>query len=394
MNIKDRVSSRIEEIYQEVVDMRRDFHMYPEMGMEEYRTAGIVAEKLRSYGLAVTENVVGTGVVAMLEVKNPKGTIAFRADMDALFVTEQNEFPYVSKTEGMMHACGHDGHMASVLGVAKILCEMRDELNCNIKFIFQPDEEDQKGGGAKPMVDCGVLDDVDAIIGAHIWCELPYQTIGMKEGPFFAISDRFKIKVTGKSGHAGYPQLSCDTIPIAAQIIIALQSIVSRHIDPLQPAVISIGTIKGGYRANVISDEVVMSGSLRAFDSTLREEMVEKMDHIVTNIASAHNAVGVLEYGRFYPVLINDPSVTKRVGGIIKNSVDDIKLDKNAEKTMAGEDFACFLEKIPGTFIMIGGAKNDGSMVYPHHHPKFDFDERAMKVMMQVFCMTAFEYFS
>lgn len=392
MKMDEVIRARVDEIYPTIVRLRRKIHENPELGKSEFATSKLVADSLRSYGLEVKEGYAGTGVVGVLKGKMAGPTIAFRADMDALSIKEANTFEFASKVNGAMHACGHDGHTAALLGTAYILSKMKDEIAGNVKFIFQPDEEG--GGGASQMIVEDVLDnpDVDMVFGAHIWNEIPSGKIGLTAGPLFALSDRFDIVIKGDSGHAGYPHRCCDAIVVAAHVVTALQQIVSRALDPVQPAVISIGTINGGYRSNVVADEVTMKGTVRAFDVETREKIVSKMERIVKNTTEAFGASYEFKYIRRYPVLVNSPGVTSEVTKIANELFDEKNVDPKFPKAMAGEDFGYFLKEVPGTFVLVGGAKTDGTAVYPHHHPLFDFDEESMKMIMELFCGIVFHY--
>ena len=307
INIKYEVQS----IKKSIIDNRRDFHRHPELGFKEIRTSKIIAEKLSSYGIDVQTGVGKTGVVATLVGSSAGKTIALRADMDALPIQETGNLPFKSVNDGVMHACGHDGHISMLLGVAKILSSMKDKINGTVKFIFQPAEEG--GGGARYMIEDGVLDGVDEIYGAHLWNYQKYGTIGVKSGPIMAAADLFEIVIEGKGGHGATPHGTVDAIIVASQIIQSLQTIVSRNTNPLESAVVTIGEINGGYNFNVIADKVNLKGTTRAYTEQNRQLIKTRMKELLDGIGCAFNAKVTLNYEDGYPPVINNNDCAKKL---------------------------------------------------------------------------------
>ena len=376
MLLVKKIIEFIEEIEEEVIALRRDLHRYPELGFAEQRTSQKVSDYLTDLGLVV-EEVAETGVVGTLEV-GPGPTLALRADMDALPITEQTDVTYKSESEGVMHACGHDGHTAILLATAKVLTEFQDSLTGTIKFIFQPAEEGP--GGAQPLIEAGVLEkpQVDNIFGLHINNQLPTGTIGVQKSAVSAAADEINLTVIGESGHASTPQRGTDAIYIAGEIVTSLQSVISRRIDPHQTAVINLGTIEGGYRRNVIADKVKITGTVRTTDPDLREKMPIEIERIIKGIASSQGADYELEYNFGYPVLINNTALVEKITAKLRtnNYFDNIKY--LPRPSMGAEDFAYYLQKVPGVFFRLGAGGLDCNY-YDAHHAKFNFDEAALK---------------
>jgi len=369
----------VDNMKEEIISLRRDFHMHPEIGFDLDRTSSKVSELLNEWGLEVQTQIGRAGVVGVLRGKVKSGrTVALRADMDALPILEQNNNTYKSLYEGKMHACGHDGHTAMLLGAARVLSNVKDQINGNIKFIFQPAEEGPAPGGAKPMIEDGVLDGVDAIFGLHLTTVYPIGIAGVKEGSFMASTDLFEIKLTGKGGHAAIPHESVDAIALAAKFINDIQFMVSREIDPLEPLVVSIGTIDGGYASNVIADNVTMSGTIRTQSNEIRKYVIKKMDQILHHITEISGGNYNLNIIPGLPPLINDKESMRFIEKASKEVLGEknvIILDK---PSMGGEDFAYYLEKVPGAFIWLGARNEAKGKLNLMHHPKFDFDEDAL----------------
>ncbi|MEW9123018.1 MAG: amidohydrolase [Thermotaleaceae bacterium] len=387
----DRIKELVEKVYPQVVAWRRDFHMYPELSGEEEETAKKIVKILKEFPLEITEGVGGHGVVAVLKGDMEGKTLALRADMDALPIQEQNVHDFASRYEGKMHACGHDGHTAMLLGTAAILSELKEEICGNIKFIFQPAEEKAPIGGAKPMIEAGVLENphVDGILGLHIWPGLPKGAIGLKEGALMASSDPFTIEIHGKSGHAAAPHQAIDALVVGCQVVNMLQTIVSRNVDPLASAVVTVGTIKSGTKYNVISDYTKIEGTVRTLNKEVQRTVEGKLRDVVDGICISTGTKGVIKYQRGYPALINDPymvNILKEVGELVTDKENLIKVEKPA---MGGEDFANYLQKIPGAFFWLGGGEDSP---YPIHHPQFDFDEQIMRVGMDMMAHAALHY--
>jgi amidohydrolase len=359
-------------------DMRRDFHLHPELGHQEIRTAGIVARELQALGLEVSTGVGKTGVVAMIEGSKPGPVLLLRADMDALPILEQTGAEYASQTPGVMHACGHDGHTAILLTVAKMLHGIRAELPGSIKLVFQPAEEGQ--GGAEGMLADGVLDNpkVDVTLGLHLWNEQPVGWLGLATGPTMAGTEIFKVRISGKGGHGAIPHLAVDPILAGAQVVSALQSIVSRNVAPLQAAVVTVTTFHAGEAFNVIPPYVDLSGTIRTFDLGVRETVLRRFNEIVTGVAEGMGCKAEIEHTRMTPALINDPRTTAIAQEVAARFFPESQVTTTGPLTMGGEDFAFMMEKVPGLFMFVGSANAEKGLNYGHHHPKFDFDEASL----------------
>ncbi len=365
-------------LFEYTQSMRRDFHAHPELGFHEIRTAGIVARELTSIGLEVHTGVGGTGVVALLEGGKPGPVVLARADMDALPIREETGAPYASKNLGVMHACGHDGHTAILLTVAKMLTAHRKELAGTVKFMFQPAEEGM--GGAEKMVLDGTLESpkVDVALALHVWNEKPVGWIGIASGPAMAGADIFKIKVIGKGGHGAVPHLAVDPILAAAQMVSALQGIVARNVAPLETAVVSVCTIRGGETFNVIPSVVELTGTIRTFDTAVRTHVLERFEKTVHSVAKGMGCQAKLDLQILTPATINQSETAKRVQAVARRLFPDGEVDTADYITMGSEDFAFVLEKVPGCFFFIGSANPEKGLNAGHHHPKFDIDETAL----------------
>ena len=370
--------SEAEALFDYTQSFRRDFHAHPELGFQEVRTAGIVAKELIALGLEVATGLGGTGVTALIEGAAPGPTILLRADMDALPIVEETGAPYASQNPGVMHACGHDGHTAILLTVAKMLSAHRDELAGTVKLMFQPAEEGM--GGAEKMIEAGVLENpkVDTVLAFHLWNEKPLGWIGVPEGPAMAGAEYFKLKVRGKGGHGAVPHLAVDPVLASAQIVSALQGIVSRNVAPLQAAVVSVCTIHGGEAFNVIPPEVEMTGTIRTFEPDVRARVLERFDKTVHAVADAMGCQADIEMQRLTPATINSPETAARIQAVARTLFPEAVVDPANYATMGSEDFAFVLEKVPGCFFFIGSANPEKGLDAGHHHPKFDFDENAL----------------
>ena len=380
MNIN--IKEEVKEIKQSIVSNRRDFHMHPELGFKEIRTSKIIAQKLSSYGLDVQTGVGKTGVVATLTGNTDGKTIALRADMDALPIQETGDLPFKSVHDGVMHACGHDGHMSMLLGAAKILSSKKDTINGTVKFIFQPAEEGL--GGARYMIEDGVLEEVDEIYGAHLWNYQQYGTIGVKPGPIMAAADLFDIVIEGKGGHGATPHGTVDAIIVASQIIQSLQTIVSRNTNPLESTVVTVGKINGGYNFNVIADQVSMQGTTRAYTEKNRQLIKTRMSELLDGIGNAFNAKIKLNYKDGYPPVINNEECAAKLLSAATKVVGDGA--GSPYLSMGGEDFSYFVNEKPGCFFFIGSAPKDRELLStPHHCSHFDIDEEALLVGTNTF---------
>ena len=369
-----KVSDGAEACKDQIIAWRREIHARPEVAWEETNTGNRVFELLESFGIEAVR-IAGTGVLGILKGSKPGKTVALRADMDALAITEATDVPYKSKNAGVMHACGHDGHTAMLLGAAKILSQLKNEICGNVKFIFQPAEEN--GQGALKLLDTGVMNGVDAILGLHLWPDLPSGKISLVPGPRMASADKLKITVRGKSSHGSMPHQGIDAILAASAIIMNLQSVSSREVAPLEPAVITIGKLAGGTGWNITCDEVVLEGTTRCFSHEVRKSFPLAIERIIQNTAASFRAQADMEYIAIAPPLINDTRIAKlAAASLCKLYGDNIAGD--IEKVMGGEDFAYYQQKVPGSFVFIGAGNGQPETAFPHHHPRFDIDEKAL----------------
>lgn len=358
-------------------DLRRDFHRHPELGFQEFRTAGIVARELNELGLIVNTGVAETGIISLLEGGRSGPVVLVRFDMDALPIIEETNAEYASQNPGVMHACGHDGHIAIGLTVARLLYSHRKELAGTVKFIFQPAEEGL--GGAKRMVAEGILGNPkpDIALSLHLWNEKPVGWLGITPGPVMSASDTFYVKIAGKGGHGAAPHRTLDPVYTSAQIITALQSIVSRHIAPLDAAVVSVTSVHGGEAFNVIPSVVELKGTIRTFEPTIREHVLERFRKVVTSVAQTYGCRVEIELKQITPASINDVSITKRVKDVAESLLPQTSVD-TAFRTMGSEDMAYIMKDIPGCYFFIGSANPKNGLDVGHHHPCFDFDETAL----------------
>jgi len=363
--------------------LRRDFHMHPELGFNEIRTGGIVAKELESLGIEVTKGVGKTGVVGLMEGAKPGPTILLRFDMDALPITEETGTEYASTNSGVMHACGHDGHTAIGLTVAKILNEHRDELKGSIKFCFQPSEEGTNGeevGGALMMMRDGVLEGpkVEKTLSLHVWNDKPVGWIHVSGGPVMAGAELFIVKLTGKGGHGAAPESTVDPVVCAAQITTALQTIVSRNVPPLKPAVVSVTSIHSGTAFNIIPQTAELNGTIRTFDPEIRKLVLERFEQIVNGIASSMGCESEITIKQVTAPVINNEAVAASVLKSAQSVFPNTEIASNQYLTMGAEDMGYMQEKVDGCYFYIGSANNEKNLNYNHHHPKFDFDEAAL----------------
>ena len=371
------------ELFPFTQSLRRDFHMHPELGFREIRTGGIVAKKLEALGLEVTKGVGKTGVVGLLEGGKPGPTLLLRFDMDALPIVEETGAEYASQKSGVMHACGHDGHTAIGLTVAKILHAHRDQLAGTIKFCFQPSEEGHNGeeaGGAEMMIRDGVLDSpkVDMTLSMHLWNEKPLGWVHVAKGPVMAGAEQFKIKLIGKGGHGAAPNAAIDPIIAAVQVVSAAQSIVARNVGPLETAVVSFTMLHSGTAFNVIPQEATLEGTIRTFDLGVRLKVLERFEGIVRGVASAMGCQVEVTVKRLTPALVNADDVAGRVQQTARRVLPDADHEDSPYLTMGAEDMAFMQEKAPGCYFFVGSADRARGLDYGHHHPKFDFDEDAL----------------
>jgi amidohydrolase len=353
--------------------IRRDLHAHPELGFEEHRTAELVAERLQAWGYTVARGVGQTGVVGTLKRGSGRKAIGLRADMDALPMQEANTFEHRSRHEGRMHACGHDGHVAIGAVAARIFG--RRTPPGTVRVLFQPAEEGE--GGAQAVIRDGAMEGVDVVLGVHLWNELPVGTIGVKAGPLMAAVDRLRIAVRGLGGHGGKPHRSADPIVAAAQVVTALQTVVSREVSPLDPAVVTLGSIHGGAAFNVIPDEVALTGTIRTFDAALRATMPDRIARIARGVAEALQCRAEVEIRPGNSAVVNDPAVAELARRAAASVVGEERIVE-PEPTMGGEDMAVYFERAPGCFVFVGSANPARGLDQPHHSPRFDFDEDAL----------------
>lgn len=378
------LKTKIGEMKDWLIEIRRTIHMRPELGFEEVETSKLVAHWLEKFGLEVKTGIAKTGVVGLLRGAKPGKTIAIRADMDALPIEEANEVPYRSQIKGKMHACGHDAHTTILLGVARFYSALRDQIKGNIKWIFQPAEEG--GGGGKVMTEEGVLENpqVDAIFGAHVYPDLSIGQVGIHEREGLAATDRFIIKLLGKGGHGAYPHLCKDPILAAGHMITQIHSIVSRNVPPLDSAVITIGKISGGTAFNIIPDEVELIGTVRSLTPQVREILKNRLEEEVQGIARSFGVDYQFTFNYGYPALINDPAMSRLVANVCTRAIGQENVIY-VKPSMGGEDFAYYLQKVPGAFFRLGCRNEQKGIVQTFHNANFNIDEDVLPFGVEVF---------
>ncbi|PAE06666.1 peptidase M20 [Terribacillus saccharophilus] len=383
------VHTELEDNFTEVVEWRRYLHQHPELSFQETETARFIADKLRSFGYEdIQTNIGGYGIVAALTGKTAGPTIALRADFDALPIEDEKETAYRSKTPGVMHACGHDGHTAALLGTAKALIKHKDSLKGKVVFLFQPAEE-VPPGGAKAMIEDGALDGVDYVYGAHLNSAAPIGKIGVGEGFKMAAVDKFAITIQGKGGHGAAPHEAVDPIVIGSDIVSALQKIVSRRVNPLESAVVTLGVFQSGQAFNVIPDTARLEGTVRTFNADIRQQVRKQIESIVGGIATGFGATYSIDYLHGYPALYNHPEETALLQRLFSEEFGEDQVIP-LETGMGAEDFAYYLQEKPGSFFKVGSSNEDTSTHYPHHHPKFDIDEQALLITEKAFTKIVF----
>jgi amidohydrolase len=381
----------IRSLQPQLVAWRRQLHQQPELGFRERLTAEFITQKLTEWGIEHQTQIAETGIVAVIAGTQPLAdnqtpkVLAIRADMDALPIQELNEVEYKSQHEGIMHACGHDGHVTIALGTAYYLQHHRHTFAGTVKIIFQPAEEGP--GGAKPMVAAGVLQnpDVDAIIGLHLWNNLPLGTIGVRSGALMAAVEGFRCQLLGKGGHGALPHQTVDSIVVGAQIVNALQTIVARNVNPIESAVVTVGEFHAGTALNVIADTARLSGTVRYFNPMYEGYFGKRIEQIIAGICQSHGATYELDYWRSYPPVINDPVIADLVRSVAVAVVDTPAGLVPECQTMGGEDMSFFLEAVPGCYFFLGSANAEKDLAYPHHHPRFNFDETALGMGVEIF---------
>ncbi len=376
----------IKELTAQLIEWRRDFHRHPEIAYKEHRTSSVIRKFLESLGFPV-KVYAETGLRAVLEGKPGGATVALRADIDALPLEEEGDKEYKSENPEATHACGHDGHMAIVMGAAQLLSQRKEQFKGKVVFLFQPSEE-RIPGGAKRMIEEGALEGVDAIFGLHLWQPLSTGTVGIVKGAMMAQPDAFSIIVKGKGGHGSMPHMTVDPILVASHLVVNTQSIVSRSMDPLKPVVVSFGTVKGGTIYNIIPGEVSLTGTVRTFDPSLQSLAQKRLKEITEETCKAFGATAEFKYEKGYPPLINHEAMVDLVLDVVKKTLGEKRI-KDIDPVMGGEDFAYFLEKVPGAFLFFG--IGDG-MEFPHHHPGFDLDEKALPQATLLMTSLALEF--
>lgn len=379
------------ENFDETVSWRRQMHRHPELSFQENATRQYIYDKLKEFGYTNVKLNVGTGgVTARLEGAFPGPVIAFRADFDALPIQEETGLPFASENAGVMHACGHDGHTATLLSVAKVVRSFQKELKGAIVFLFQHAEE--KGGGAASMIEDGVLEDVDYVYGLHLRSPLEFGKIQYCSGPAMAAVDAFEIKIQGKGGHGAHPNETIDPIVVGSHLVNQLQTLVSRRKDPKKAGVVTVATFKAGTKAdNIIADTALIGGTVRTFDPDLRELFAVKITSMAEAVCAAHDATCTIAYMRGYPAVNNHPKETGLLKQLFIDKFGELGVESTAPQ-MLSEDFAYYLEKKPGSFFFVNSGNAAKGIIYPHHHPKFDFDEQAMLVGGKAF-LSIVEYY-
>lgn len=382
------IHKAIENLYPEMVEIRRYLHQYPELSFQEYKTAAYIANFYKDLDIPYIKDVGGNGVVATLKGGKPGKTIAFRADFDALPIQDVKDVPYKSKVDGVMHACGHDGHTATLLVLAKVMKTFQKDLPGTIVFLHQHAEE-YAPGGAKPMIEAGVLENVDAIFGTHLWATTPLGVIQTAKDVLMAGADRFEIKIQGQGGHGAYPHETKDAIVIGSQVVSQLQQIVSRRIDPLETAVITVGKFEAGDAFNVIADTATLIGTVRYLNTDIQEQVIQEMEKVVKGICTSYECTYTFHYEKGYPPVINHKQEAERILDV-SSKLPEVEQAEEIIPVMGGEDFAYYLQEKPGAFFFTG-AEKDGNH-YPHHHPHFDFNEKAMPIAAKTLISAYFSY--
>jgi amidohydrolase len=387
MHMLDQLFSKLQDYYQEMVSIRRYLHQHPELSFKEFNTAKYIINYYEKLGIAVEGNIGGNGVVAKIHGDKPGKTVALRADFDALPIQDEKDVPYKSLVPGVMHACGHDGHTATLLVLAKVLQEMKSELEGSYVLIHQHAEE-YAPGGAKSMIDAGCLDGVDAIFGTHLWSTIPTGTIQSKAGPIMAAADRFEITIKGKGGHGAHPHTTKDAIVTASQLVVNLQQIVSRKINPIDSAVVTIGSFVADNAFNVIADKAKLVGTVRTFDEEIRTLIESEIERVVKGTCITNDCAYDYVFERGYPAVVNHSEETNFLMECA-TMVPGVDMVEETPPQMGGEDFAYYLQHVKGSFFFTGAGSTNA---YPHHHPKFDIDEQAMLIAARTLCSAAIRY--
>jgi amidohydrolase len=382
----EELKAEAQAIADDLIRWRRDFHRHPEIANQEARTASGIRQFLEDLGIQVRP-CAGTGLVGILEGASGGRTLALRADMDALPLIEEGNKEYISLNVGACHACGHDGHMAILMGVARLLSQRRNRFRGKVVFLFQPSEE-KLPGGALRMIAEGALEKVDGIFGLHLWQGFSTGAVACLKGPMMAATDEVNITIIGRGGHGSLPQVTVDPVLVACQLVVNLQTIISRNVDPLRPAVVTIGKITGGTAHNIIPSEVSLLGTVRTFDPQVQSLIASRIAEILEGTCRTFGAQGVLKYNHGYPALVNDEAMSDLAVVVAKKTLGETSVIQ-ADPVMGGEDFAYYLHHVPGAFLFFGAGDGTG---YPHHHPAFDIDEKSLPRATLLMTRLALEY--
>jgi len=387
------LKAKTERIEEWMIELRRDFHRHPELGGNEKKTSERIARELKKLGIEYREKVGGYGIVAYLKGKKPGAVVGLRADMDALPIEEKTGLPFASEVKGRMHACGHDGHTAILLGAASVLKEYQDNFAGEIRLFFQPAEEGP--GGAEPMIKDGCMDNpkVQAVFALHLYSNLKTGMVGIKSGPTMAASDWFNLKLMGPGGHAAAPFETVDIVTLAAHLILTFNSMVSREFDAVEPVVVSIGSIHGGEKENVVPKLIEMQGTVRTLEEKIRLKVKKRMENLVRDYCRTWGAEYSLDYHLGYPVTVNDPDLALFARHQLSELLGKSKVEVVEKARMGAEDFAYFARKAPGVMIKLGGGFQDKPN-HPHHCPEYDFDEKALGVGVMSLSQLALAYLS
>lgn len=390
--MEEKIKKLSEKYLERVMELRRELHKYPEIGFDLLKTVEIVKKELDRIGIPYESEIAKTGIVAIIKGEKPGKTVLLRADMDALPITEESRCDFKSTHEGKMHACGHDGHTAGLLGVGMILNELKDELSGNIKLLFQPAEEEP--GGAKPMIDEGVLENpkVDAAFGCHIWPSIKAGHVAIKDGAMMSHPTTFEIIFQGKGGHASQPENTVDTVMVACQTVVNFQNIISRNISTLKPAVLSCCSIHAGEAHNIIPDKLFLKGTIRSFDEKVTDQIVDRMDEILKGITSAYGATYEFLVDRMYPALKNDHELFKFSKNALENILGKDNVEVTEDPVMGSEDFAYFGKHIPSFFFFVGVNGEQLENENMLHHPKLFWDEKYLITNMKTLSQLAVEF--
>ncbi|MDQ8733470.1 M20 family metallopeptidase [Paenibacillus sp. LHD-38] len=392
MQTEDIVDLALQQLFPKMIKWRRHLHQYPELSFHERVTSSWIASQLSELGIEVRTGIGGHGIIAVINGDLPGPIIALRADIDALPIQDEKKCEYASKVPNVMHACGHDAHTATMLGIATYYAANRAGLSGERRLLFQPAEE-VTPGGAKPMIEDGALDGVDVIYGVHLWTPLDYGLVASKPGPFMAAADEFVIDIIGRGGHGGLPHQAVDAILIGTDLVQSVQSIVSRNVNPLHPAVVTIGSFQAGTTNNVIAERCRLKGTVRSFDEKTRMMIHVRLESLVTHVCQMHGAAFDYQMRIGYPPVVNDEEEAARFFKVGESLFGGSAVVSSEAITVA-EDFSYYLEKVPGCFMFVGAGNESSGATYAHHHPKFDIDEKAMQRAARLLIEMAEDYAS